>query len=212
MKRPWIWFLVLSVVVVAGLVPLMIRAEEQDQASGAVTLQPKSTADQPPASIEDMVRSMEEKMDKLMESPFRFGRFPRWFDDDFGFPLGGKRGSPAMGLWSGGSAARSNITQSGDHLVVTIDLPGHDKSAINLRLKDRSLILSSERKSVTKEDKDQKAFREEISYGSFSQVFELPRRVIASQAAATYDNGVLTVTLPIDPSTPPEEGIRIPIK
>ncbi len=211
MKRPWVWCLVLSVAVAAGLLPLMIRAEEKDQASGALTLQPRSPADQPPASLEEMIRSMEEKMDKLMESPFRSGRFPRWFDDDFGFPFGGKRGSPVTGLWSGGSAARSNITQSGDRLVVTIDLPGHDKSAIDLRLKDRSLILSSERKSMTKEDKDQKSFREEISYGRFSQVFELPRRVIASQAAATYDNGVLTVTLPIDTTAPSEEGIRIPI-
>lgn len=212
MKRLWMWFLVLSMVAVAGLVPLMIRAEEKDQASGALTLQPQSPADQPPGSIEDMIRSMEEKMDKLMESPFRSGRFPRWFDDDFGIPLGGKRRAPSMGLWSGGSAARSNITQQGDRLVVTIDLPGHDKSAIDLRLKDRSLILSSERKSVTKEDKDQKAFREEISYGRFSQVFDLPRRVIASQSTAAYDNGVLTVTLPIDTTAPPEEGIRIPIE
>ncbi|HNW33438.1 MAG TPA: Hsp20/alpha crystallin family protein [Candidatus Ozemobacteraceae bacterium] len=150
--------------------------------------------------LEEMMRSMDQKMDQMMQTPFggHGGEMPRWLNDPADvFPM---------------RRAKSNITEKGDSLVVTIDLPGHDKNSINLRIKDQTLILKSERKSVNKEDKDNKVLREEISYGSFSQMFELPRKVLETQAKAIYADGVLTVTLPIDKAAPAEDdGFKVPV-
>lgn len=216
MSRAYVsWRFWLIAVAVGCLLPLMVWAAEQEKTEsnalvpGAETIQEPAS---PPSSLEEMMRSMEQKMDQMMQSPFgRHGRMPSWFDDDAGLfpgPFRGGLGKDQLPV----RQARSNITQKDDNLIVTIDLPGHDKSTIDLRIKDQSLILRSERKSVNKEDKDNKVFREEISYGSFSQIFALPRKVLETKAKASYADGVLTVTLPIDTSVPAdEEGTKIPV-
>jgi len=211
--RSWlIWPLLVAV---GCFLPFMVWAAEQGKTDSPV-LKPNSGTIQEQAttssSLEDMMRSMEQKMDQIMQAPFgRRGRMPHWFEEDFGlfpggFNTGGEKNQFPL------HRAKSNITQKDDNLIVTIDLPGHDKNTIDLRIKDKALILKSERKSVNKEDKDNKVFREEISYGSVSQIFELPRKVVESRAKASYADGVLTVTLPIDTSAPvDDEGVKIPI-
>lgn len=209
------WRFWLLVVAVACTLPLIVLAAEQEKNEPKADKQGDETIQMPAnpsPSLEDMMKSMEEKMDQMMQNPVGgHGRMPRWFDDDPGFfppPVKGFFGKNAFPM----KRVKSNISQKGDDLIVTIDLPGHDKNSIDLRIKDQALILKSERKSVTKEDSDKKMFREEISYGSFSQVFELPRKVLETQAKASYADGVLTVTLPIDKTAPQDEdGFKIPV-
>ncbi|HOT29010.1 MAG TPA: Hsp20/alpha crystallin family protein [Candidatus Ozemobacteraceae bacterium] len=209
------WRFWLIAVTVGCLLPFMVWAADQEK-TDSNALKPDTETIQepasPPSSLEDMMRSMEQKMDQMLQSPFgQRGRMPRWFDDDFGLFPGAFKGGMGKNMFPV-RQARSNITQKDDNIIVTIDLPGHDKSTIDLRIKDRALILKSERKSMNKEDKDNKVFREEISYGSFSQIFELPRKVLETQAKASYADGVLTVTLPVDKTAPQDEdGFKIPV-
>lgn len=109
------------------------------------------------------------------------------------------------------TTGRADVKQVGDNLVITIDLPGHEKSSLDLRIKDGDLIISSERKSQFK-DKKGKYFRQEISYGKFSRVIALPKKIIEDKISAKFSNGVLTVTAPIDNSKPVEpQGHKITI-
>jgi HSP20 family protein len=112
----------------------------------------------------------------------------------------------------GFNQGRTDVRIEDDNVIVLIDLPGHDKDAIDLRLKGNDLIITSERKSEQSQEEKDKFFRREISYGNFSRVIALPRKVIEAKASAAYRDGVLKVTLPIDKTSPlDEKGHKIPI-
>ncbi len=113
----------------------------------------------------------------------------------------------------GFSQGRADVRVEGDNILVEVDLPGHSKEGIDLRLRGNELVISSERKSEQSEEEKDRFFRREISYGNFSRVIALPRKVIEAGSSAVYQDGVLKVTLPIDKSSPADEnGYRIPIK
>lgn len=143
-------------------------------------------------------KSMQQEMDEI-NSLFR-SRMPS-----------NSLGMSPMGFSNNLSTGNADMKLEGDNLVIKVDLPGHSKDAIDLRIKDNSLIISSERKSQNTEEKD-KYFRKEISYGSFSRTIELPRKVFSDKVVADYKDGVLTVHAPIDNSKPIEpKGIKIPV-
>ncbi|MEW6708726.1 MAG: Hsp20/alpha crystallin family protein [Candidatus Riflebacteria bacterium] len=113
----------------------------------------------------------------------------------------------------GFNQGRADVRVEGDNVLVEIDLPGHSKEGIDLRLRGNDLVISSERKSEKSEEEKDRFFRREISYGNFSRVIALPRKVIEAGSSAVYQDGVLKVTLPVDKSNPADEsGYRIPIK
>lgn len=76
---------------------------------------------------------------------------------------------------------------------VTAEIPGLDESEVEVMLDDGVLTLRGEKKAET-EDKDRQ-FSERY-YGRFERRFSLGREVEDDKVAATFKNGVLTVTLP----------------
>ena len=57
------------------------------------------------------------------------------------------------------------------------------------------LTISSE-KEESKEEKDKKFTRKEYNYSSFSRSFSLPEEVNKEKIEASYEDGVLKITLP----------------
>lgn len=95
------------------------------------------------------------------------------------------------------------------HLVVRAELPGIDPDTdVEITMSDHTLHLRAERRSETRSD-DKKAFRSEFRYGSFSRSIRLPAGASADDVAATYDNGILEVRVPIDKAE--AEAHKIPI-
>jgi HSP20 family protein len=97
-----------------------------------------------------------------------------------------------------------DVHEDGDQLVFTAEVPGIPKDAIEITVENRLLTLSGERKFEREEDRDQ-YHRIERAYGTFSRTFRLPANVDASQAKATFDNGVLTVSLPKSEEAKPKK-------
>lgn len=176
----------------------------------------------------DIFAEMQKKMDSMMKNPFfqdpsldnirGFDLFDRNLNDQFdrmfkGFSPGFGRTPMSMFGNMNAQSGQTDIREIDDQLVVIIDLPGHDKSSIDLKLKDNRLVISSVRSETSKQSDDKKQiYRSEISYGSFSRVIPLPRKVLEDKISATYENGVLTVTAPIDKASPPtDEGRSIKI-
>lgn len=127
--------------------------------------------------------------------------------------LGGMRMPDLTRSMHGFNQGRTDLRIENDNVIVLIDLPGHSKDSIDLRLNGNDLIVSSERKSEQTEENKDSFFRREISYGNFSRVIALPRKVIETKAVAVYRDGVLKVTLPIDKTSPVDEkGFKIPIQ
>ena len=82
-----------------------------------------------------------------------------------------------------------------DALVLRAELPGLAPGDINLEVRDRTLVLSGERR-FTRDVKEELYHRIERSYGKFYRSFTLPYEVNPERVEATYRNGVLEVVLP----------------
>ena len=89
----------------------------------------------------------------------------------------------------------ADIADQGDQLVVSIDLPGYSQADIDLRVDRESLTVSADYESEESEETAQ-FHRQERRHESVRRQLPLPEAVDAQEASATYNNGVLTVTLP----------------
>jgi HSP20 family protein len=96
-------------------------------------------------------------------------------------------------LFTGWSPAL-DLYESGDHLVAMVELPGMRKEDIEISLHDGTLTISGERKRDS--TNGEKAQRTERYVGTFRRSISLPTRVDAGKVSASYENGILKVTLP----------------
>lgn len=90
-----------------------------------------------------------------------------------------------------------NIKETDTNFGIELAAPGKTKEDFNIEIDHNVLTISSEEKTE-KEEKDNqgKYTRREFSYSSFRRAFTLPESVNADSINATYENGVLHVTLP----------------
>ena len=88
-----------------------------------------------------------------------------------------------------------DIYQEKDDIVVKAELPGMDKSDIEVNISDSHLVLRGEKKKEEKVE-DKNYYRCERSYGAFLRTVELPAEVQADKVKASFKNGILEVRLP----------------
>ena len=88
-----------------------------------------------------------------------------------------------------------NVYEDKDHVAIEVQLPGIDLKDIDLSVKEQTLSLHGERKAETEKSKDGYHIRE-ARYGKFSRSFALPSTVNPEEAKATYEKGVLMITVP----------------
>jgi HSP20 family protein len=102
--------------------------------------------------------------------------------------------APADG-WSGyGLRPPADVVETEAAFVVRLDLPGHDAKAIQIQVENDVLTVQSERKIAQVEGET--AHRSERSAGTYLRSFALPKSVDGGRVEATYQDGVLAVTLP----------------
>ena len=99
---------------------------------------------------------------------------------------------------------KTDIRDMGDAFQLEADLPGFRKEDISLSLNGETLTIKAERHSDF-EDQEKKAgyLRCERSYGSYTRSFDVSG-VDTTAIKATYNNGVLTLTLPKRPELVPD--------
>jgi HSP20 family protein len=88
-----------------------------------------------------------------------------------------------------------------DHYVLTADLPGVDPGSIDVTTDHGTLTLTAHR-SARGEDAVQWLANERF-FGTYRRQLSLGDGVDASRIAATYENGVLTVTIPVAEAAKP---------
>jgi HSP20 family protein len=89
----------------------------------------------------------------------------------------------------------TNITENKDGYKVSVAAPGLKKSDFKIDVEGNMLSISSE-KEDSKEEKDARYTRKEYSYSSFSRSFTLPEEINQEKIEASYEDGVLRLTLP----------------
>lgn len=101
-----------------------------------------------------------------------------------------------------------DVEESNTHYLVSFDLPGVKKEEVKIELRDNQLIVSGERKKEHKEETKERVNQERY-YGSFMRSFSLPSNTNLEKIEATYDNGVLQITMP---KTATAVAKHIPVK
>lgn len=103
-----------------------------------------------------------------------------------------------------------NVYEDKEKLSIEAQLPGIDLKDVNLTVTDHTLKIEGERKVEHDDNKDGYHFRE-AQYGTFSRTFTLPSYVDAEKVKASYDRGVLTVSVPKQEKAKPRQ-IEIEVK
>jgi len=103
---------------------------------------------------------------------------------------------PALDVWE---------TES--EIVYALDLPGIPEDKISVELDDGALTITGERER-TQEESDERFYRFERRYGTFSRTFGVPQGVTESDVQADYKDGVLEVHVR-KPEQPKPKRIQI---
>lgn len=88
---------------------------------------------------------------------------------------------------------------------VRAELPGIDPSKdVDITVRDGVLTIKAERS-----EKKELNGRSEFSYGSFERTVSLPAGANEDDIKATYDKGILTVSVPVVEAKPSEKHVKI---
>lgn len=110
--------------------------------------------------------------------------------------------------WVDGSAASRSalamdvVRRDGD-VVLKLDLPGADPDSIEVTT-DRRVLTVSAKRSEQYGEQDRPVVRERVM-GSFSRKIRLAETVEAEKIDARYENGVLTIVLPVAEKAKPHK-------
>jgi HSP20 family protein len=88
-----------------------------------------------------------------------------------------------------------DLYRSGDHYVLHADLPGVDPDSVDVSVDGGILTVTAQRSERT--EHDVQWLSSERFTGSYMRRLSLGPDIDADHIAATYHNGVLTVTLPV---------------
>ena len=84
--------------------------------------------------------------------------------------------------------------------VITLELAGVDKTSIDVKATDRSLVINAERRQESPERPppiaEQTPLISEFRYGTWSRSFRFPAGINRESLQAHYRDGLLTVTAP----------------
>ena len=111
------------------------------------------------------------------------------FDRFFGRTSSG--GGSTLAVWS----PQTDLVETDEDFRLHLDVPGMSTEDININLQNRTLTVNGERTSE-RTDEGEEFVRVERAFGSFHRTFTLPEAVDADSIEASYDNGVLTITVP----------------
>ena len=114
----------------------------------------------------------------------------RLFNTVFDTPVGGGNG-PAGRRWM----PPMDLVEDEDHYTLRADLPGMSQEDVKIELEDSTLTISGERKAEH-ESKGEGFYRVERAFGAFSRSLTLPQGVDPESVSASFDRGVLEVSIP----------------
>jgi len=113
------------------------------------------------------------------------------------------------GLWldqgPGAWVPPVDIFENDSHdVVIRAELPEMKREDIRVTVENGVLTLSGERRDESEENRA-RYHRKERFHGSFCRSFTLPGRLDAGRITAAYENGVLTISLPVREETRPKQ-------
>lgn len=111
------------------------------------------------------------------------------------FNVGVSRSGNGEDIVRGAWSPSVDIFESQDKIVLEAELAGMKPEEVDISIENNVITLKGER-NFEKKEESENYHRVERSYGSFTRSFTLPRTVIGDEAEASFENGVLRITLP----------------
>ena len=94
----------------------------------------------------------------------------------------------------------AEVHETDDAYVIALELPGVDKTSIDVKATDRSLVINAERRQPSPDGSSpvakQTSVISEFRYGTWSRSFRFPGGINRESLQAHYRDGLLTVTAP----------------
>jgi HSP20 family protein len=111
---------------------------------------------------------------------------------------------------NGGSTfvPKVDIVESENAFEIQFAVPGLSKEDFKIELNDNLLTVSGKR-TLTNEKKEKTFHAIETQYGSFTRSFSLPENVDANRINATYNNGILELSIPKDEKKTVKQTIKV---
>lgn len=130
------------------------------------------------------LRDFHREVNRLFDQTFR----------DFGFSSFNIN-RPFFHTYGGMFRPVTDLAANDKEYTITVEVPGADKDDIKIEVANNVMTIRGEKKQ--KQEEEQKDFyRQERYYGSFQRVLSLPEDADQDDIKATFDQGVLTVTMP----------------
>lgn len=121
-----------------------------------------------------------------------YNRLNRLMDEAFATtPYANAEGDSLVGAW----LPPVDVVEDKDHVRVSAELPGIRPEDVKIQLENNVLTMRGE-KLQQQRNEGERAQRFERVYGAFERSFTVPNTVDAEKITATYEHGVLTVSLP----------------
>lgn len=121
-------------------------------------------------SLHDQITDLEEVVRGFMRRPFAF---------DMSTP-----------------EIRMDIHEDDEAYAIHADIPGARKEDVKIDLDDNYVSISAQRQSQVDRDNGGRCICSERNYGAMTRGVSLAHDIDPKKARATYENGVLALTLP----------------
>jgi HSP20 family protein len=122
--------------------------------------------------------------------------FSRLLDDWFG--------SSNWAKPSGALRPAMDVEEDENQIAIRTELPGIAKDEVQITLEDGVLTITGEKRS-DRETKEKNYHLVERTFGAFQRSLSLPAGVEADKANASFENGVLTITVPKSEAAKPRK-------
>jgi HSP20 family protein len=96
-----------------------------------------------------------------------------------------------------------DLFRTGDHYVLSMDLPGVDPGTIDVSVEDRTLTIRAER--TQRSDGEAQWLVRERPAGTFARQLTVGRGLALDSISASYADGVLSLTIPVSEDAKPRK-------
>lgn len=96
-----------------------------------------------------------------------------------------------------------DLYRDGDHYVLAADLPGVDPGSVDVNVDGHQLTIRAER--TARDPEGAKWLVNERLHGTYVRQLTLGDGLDLDKITATYDSGVLTVTVPVSETAKPRK-------
>jgi HSP20 family protein len=124
--------------------------------------------------------SVARRLNRLLDESFT--AWPQWTRDDTG---------SVTSAW----LPAVDVFEEKDAIRITAEVPGVKAEDVKISMESNVLTIRGEKKQ-TAEERTERVHRYERCYGVFERSFTVPTTIDADRIKASYEDGVLTVSLP----------------